>query len=55
MVNDRGIEPMFYLIRKGQPLTDREGGIRTFANVSEMGKLQRGDQPRVYHPGQPPR
>lgn len=46
---------MFYLIRKGRPLTNRDGSIRIFANALEMGQLQRGDQPMVYRPDQPPR
>lgn len=39
---------MFYLIRKGRPLTISDGSIRIFANAIEMGRLQRGDQPMVW-------
>lgn len=43
---------MFYLIRNGRPLTNRDGSVRIFANAIEMGRLQRGDQPMIYGTGQ---
>lgn len=42
---------MFYLIRKGRPLTNPDGSVRIFASAIEMGRLQRGDRPMLYRPG----